>query len=66
MNPTFKRYALSSLTTALTVGSATLALQLSAGPVQWTTAFWFTILMVVARAVFKAIVEGFTGQHADA
>lgn len=65
MNPTIKRYLLSSVTTALTVGSLTLSSMLVAGPVEWTQAFWFTVLMTVGRAVWKAVVEGVAAQNAD-
>ena len=62
---TLKRYLLSSLTTFITVGVATLALQLQAGAIQWTWAFWFTIGMVVLRAAGKAVIETLAGVHAD-
>jgi hypothetical protein len=57
MNPTLKRYVLSSLTTFITVGIMTLALMLEAGPIEWTAAFWFAALMTAARAGVKAAVE---------
>lgn len=66
MNPTLKRYLLSSLTTFITVAAATLSVQLSAGVVQWTWAFWFSVIIVVVRAGIKAVVETFASQTADA
>jgi hypothetical protein len=65
MNPTLKRYLLSSLTTFLTVGISALAVELSTNSVQWTWTFWLTIAMVVIRAGFKGIVEGLAGNNAD-
>ena len=65
MSPLLKRYLLSSLTTFLTVGVSTLAVQLSTNAIQWTLAFWLTIGAVVIRAAFKAVVEGLAKQNAD-
>lgn len=65
LNPTTKRYLLSSLTTFVTVGAATLAAQLSSGTIEWTSSFWVAIVIVVVRAGFKAVIEGFATNHAD-
>jgi hypothetical protein len=63
----FQRYALSSLTTFLTVAVSTLSAQLAvAGTIQWTGDFWLAILVVVLRAAFKAVVEGLAAKNADA
>jgi len=66
MNTTLKRYALSSTTTFITAAVTTLATQLSVGNIEWTGTFWFAVFAVVIRAGFKAAVEGWAGQHADA
>lgn len=65
MNPTLQRYLLSSLTTALTVGLGSIAVQLSVGPIMWTATFWLTVVSIALRAAFKAIVEGYAGQNGD-
>ena len=66
MNPTTKRYLLSSATTFISVGVATLAVQLSAAnPIMWTTTFWAAIGITVLRAAFKAVVESWSGQNTD-
>lgn len=65
MNPTLKRYVLSSLSTFITVELATVSLQLSAGGIEWTWAFWFSVGMVAFRAGVKAVIEALANQHAD-
>ena len=64
-NSTFQRYLLSSLTTFITVGVSTLAIELSAGTLIWTSTFWLSVAAVVVRAAFKAVVEGLAGKTAD-
>lgn len=65
MQSTLQRYALSSLTTFVTVGAATLAMMISTQQIQWTAAFWLSLGAVVVRAAFKAVVESLFGMHAD-
>jgi hypothetical protein len=65
MNPTIQRYLLSSLTTFLTVGSSALAVELASNSIQWTSTFWLSVVVVVVRAGFKAVVETFAAQHSD-
>lgn len=62
---TLQRYALSSVTTFLTVAVSSLAVQLSSGAIQWTGDFWLAIAVVVLRAGFKAVVESFMVNNAD-
>jgi len=62
---TLQRYALSSVTTFLTVAVSSLAVQLSSGNIMWTGDFWLAIAVVVLRAGFKAVVESFTINNAD-
>jgi hypothetical protein len=64
MQTNYNRYLVSSLTTFLTGFFGTLALQLSAGGLQFTQAFVLSLLMVGVRAGIKAVVESFAG-HAD-
>jgi len=57
MSDTIKRYAVSF---GLTFGSTFLTIvagTLSAGNVQWTSAFWFAVLLSATRAAIKAAME---------
>jgi hypothetical protein len=66
MNPTIKRYILSSITTFVTVFAATVTMHLGSGSILWTTTFWLSLCLVAMRAAVKAVVESFAGTHADA
>lgn len=58
MNPTLKRYAVSSLITFVAAFCGAIALQLTAGaPVELTATFLFGILGVAGRAAIKALIE---------
>lgn len=57
MNETQRRYLISSLVTFLTTAIVTIGLMLEQGPVEWTGAFLFSVLMVAARAGVKAVVQ---------
>jgi len=57
MNPTLRRYLLSSLTTFTSVALMTLFIMLETGPVEWTATFWFAVTMTAARAGVKAVIE---------
>lgn len=62
MNPTFKRYLISSLVTFLTAFFGVLALELKAGiPMDLTVPLIIGITGVAARAGFKAVVEWLAG-----
>lgn len=65
MNPTLKRYLLSSLTTLVATFLSLLAMQINNGGIQWTVTFWVTAAMVALRGAVKALTEGLVGQHAD-
>lgn len=66
MNDTLKRYLLSSSTTFLTAFFGSLALQLGNGsPMQFTGAFFLSLVAIAVRAGIKVLVESFAGQHAD-
>ncbi len=59
MNPTLKRYLISSLVTFLAAFFGMLGMQLSAGvPADLTVSIIFGILGIAARAGVKAVVEG--------
>lgn len=58
LNPTVKRYLVSTLTTFLSVFLTTLGAQIAvAGTIEPTFAFAVSVLMVAARAGIKAAVE---------
>lgn len=58
MNPTLKRYLLSSATTFVTIAAATLAAQVTNGvPIEWTATFWLGVAITVLRAGVKAVIE---------
>lgn len=66
MNPTIKRYLISSTITFLTAFFGTLAIQLNAGfPPVVNVAFVVAILSSAARAGVKALVEWVATQNAD-
>lgn len=66
MNPTIKRYVLSSATTFLTSFFGVLAMQLAGGvPADVTGTFVLGLITVAVRAGIKALVESAAGQHAD-
>lgn len=68
MNPTLKRYLVSSLTTFLTAFIGSLALQLQAGalsPTNLTISAVLAVLATAARAAVKPVIEilfGTTGE----
>ncbi len=66
MNPTLKRYLLSSVSTFLTVflGSLSLSIGNWSGTVITSALVW-SLVLSAARAAIKAVVESFAGQHAD-
>lgn len=66
MNIFQSRYVLSSVNTFITVFVTTLGIQLSSGGIAWTGVFWFSVLIVCARAAVKAVMESFAGTTADA
>lgn len=58
MNPTVKRYIVSSITTFITVFITTAGLFVAAeGTVVWDVSFWSALLVAAARAGVKAVVE---------
>ena len=58
MNPTLKRYIVSSLTTFLTTFLSVAALQLqAAGQIELTSTFFLGVAAVAIRAAIKAVVE---------
>ena len=59
MNPTIKRYLVSSLTTFLASFFLTLSVQFKAGITDFTVAAVFAVISVAARAGVKAVVEMF-------
>ena len=64
MNPTYKRYLLSSLATFIAVAIGTLAVQLAnADAIMWTATFWASVGLTAIRAGVKAVVETFAGQN---
>lgn len=66
MNPTLKRYLISSLTTFLAAFFGWLALELKAGvPIDITMAGIIGLTGVAGRAGFKAVVEYLAGALAD-
>lgn len=66
MNPTVKRYLVSSVTTFVTMFLIALgAFVADAGAVEWTSAFWFAGITTGIRAAFKAVVESLANQHGE-
>lgn len=66
MNPTIKRYLISSVTTFVAAFCIAIAAQLKAGvPMEFTTSVLFAVISVAGRAGVKAVVEAFAGQTAD-
>ena len=58
MNDTMKRYLVSSLTTFLAVFLTTVGAQISTiGQVEFTYAFFISIVLIGIRAATKAVVE---------
>ena len=67
MNNTLKRHLFSALTTFITVAAVSLSAQITNGtPIEWTITFWVGVLIVVARAGVKGVIEGLAGRNAGA
>lgn len=54
-----KAYLISALQTFATSFLVILGTTLSAGNIQWTSAFWFGILLTVARGALKEVFARF-------
>lgn len=66
MNPTVKRYLVSSVTTFVTMFIISIAAFVAdAGSVEWTSAFWFAGITTGIRAAFKAVVESLASQTGE-
>jgi len=62
MNPTLKRYLVSSVTTFVTMFLIALGAFISAeGVVEWTASFWFAAGTSAMRIAVKAVVEANIG-----
>lgn len=53
----FKKEAVSVANTAVSTFVVSLASGLASGDIQWTGAFWLTLLVSAGRAVWKALVS---------
>ena len=67
MNPTIKRYILSSATTFLAVFFTTVGAQLtlSGGQMELNYAFFVSLFMIAVRAGVKGMMEALVGVNAD-
>ena len=53
----FKAQALSVFNTAFTTFVVSVGAGLASGDVQWTGAFWLTLLVSASRSVWKAVIS---------
>lgn len=66
MNPTIKRYLISSVTTFCAMFLGTLAVEIQAGiPTTFTEAFFMGLFGSAFRAAVKAVVESATNMSGD-